>query len=146
MIDVQFPVPGFRIKKEGEKAFIFDEIRRKWLLLTEEEWVRQNFVSYLQKELKCPASVIALEKEIVLNGLKKRFDILVYNAAHQPWLMVECKAPSVALNEDVLQQVLRYNMSVPVNYIVITNGEKTMGWEKGGSGLKMIEVLPEFLT
>lgn len=142
MIVVQFPEPKFRIKKEGEKAFIFDEIRKRWLLLTEEEWVRQNFVTYLQNEMNYPASLIALEKGLTLNGLKKRFDILVYDTAHKPWLMVECKAPSVSLDEDVLQQALRYNISVPVNFIVITNGEKTMGWEKRGVELKLINELP----
>ncbi|HUC79409.1 MAG TPA: type I restriction enzyme HsdR N-terminal domain-containing protein [Flavisolibacter sp.] len=142
MIVVQFPEPKFRLKKEGEKAFVFDEIRKRWLLLTEEEWVRQNFVAYLQKELHYPAALIAIEKGLLLNGLKKRFDILVYDAAHKPWLMVECKAPSVALSEEVLQQALRYNQSVPVDYIIITNGEKTMGWEKSGSSLKLINALP----
>lgn len=142
MIVVSFPPPQFRMKKEGEKTFVFDEIRRRWLLLTEEEWVRQNFVSYLQKELNYPTSLIALEKGLILNGLKKRFDILVYNHAHQPWLMVECKAPSVSLSEDVLQQALRYNLSVPVDYIIITNGEKTLGWEKSGAELKLINALP----
>ena len=142
MIVVQFPEPKFRLKKEGEKAFVFDEIRKRWLLLTEEEWVRQNFVAYLQKELHYPAALIAIEKGLLLNGLKKRFDILVYDAAHKPWLMVECKAPSVALSEVVLQQALRYNQSVPVDYIIITNGEKTIGWEKSGSELKLIDALP----
>lgn len=142
MIVVPFPPPQFRMKKDGEKTFVFDEIRRRWLVLTEEEWVRQNFVAYLQKELNYPASLIALEKGLILNGLKKRFDILVYNNAHQPWLMVECKAPSVSLSEDVLQQALRYNLSVPVDYIIITNGEKTMGWEKSGGELMLIHALP----
>ena len=137
-----YPEPGFRIKKEGENQYIFDTNRKVWLLLTEEEWVRQNFVNYLVKGLQYPGSLIALEKEIHLNGLKKRFDILVYDGQHQPWMMVECKAPSVMLSEDVLQQVLRYNIAVPVTYIIITNGSATIGWMKEGSGLKQIEVLP----
>lgn len=144
MIVVQFPPPQFRMKKEGEKAFVFDEIRKRWLLLTEEEWVRQNFVAYMQAELQYPSSLIALEKGLMLNGLKKRFDILVYDTKHKPWLMVECKAPSVALNEDVLQQALRYNMSVPVNYIIITNGKQTMGWEKSEGAMKLLDALPVF--
>src|SRR5690349_2596195 len=126
MISVSFPKPDFNIKKEGEKRYIFDNIRKTWLLLTEEEWVRQNFVACLIKTLKYPASLIALEKEIYVNELKKRFDVLVYDKTHKPWMLVECKAPHVALSEDVLQQVLRYNISVPVQYIVITNGEATI--------------------
>ncbi|HEX8316748.1 MAG TPA: type I restriction enzyme HsdR N-terminal domain-containing protein, partial [Flavisolibacter sp.] len=94
------------------------------------------------KEMKYPSSLMALEKEIWLNGLKKRFDILVYDSEHKPWMMVECKAPDVALNEDVLQQALRYNISVPVKYILITNGDKTMGWKKEGNELKLLGEMP----
>ncbi len=139
---VTFPPPDFNIKKEGEKRFIFDRIRKAWLQLTEEEWVRQNFVAYLVKTLNYSVSLIALEKEITLNELTKRFDVLVYDKAHQPWMLVECKAPQVALSEDVLQQVLRYNVSVPVKYIVITNGAATIGWEKTGEGLTLLVDMP----
>jgi hypothetical protein len=129
------------MKKENDKQYIFDAIRKSWLLLTEEEWVRQNFVSYLTSTLHYPSTVIALEKEFSLNDLKKRFDILVYDGQHQPWMLVECKEPKVALNEDVLQQVLRYNISVPVKYIVITNGNTTVAWKKEGE-LQLIPELP----
>lgn len=144
MIQVRFPEPDFNIKTEGEKRAIFDAIRKTWLLLTREEWVRQNFVSYLLKVLDYPASLIALEKEIVLNDLKKRFDILVYDKTHQPWMMIECKAPEIKLSEEVLQQVLRYNITVPVKFLVITNGEATVGWKKEDGGLKMLKEMPEF--
>lgn len=144
MIPVQFPEPQFKLKKEGEKRFVFDAIRKSWLLLTEEEWVRQNFVAYLVKQLHYPETLIALEKEILLNGLKKRFDILVFDTSHQPWMLVECKAPEIVLNEDVLQQALRYNIIVPVRYIVITNGSTTVAWEKQGERLNLIQSLPAF--
>jgi hypothetical protein len=144
MITVQFPEIQFRIKNEGGKQYIFDAIRKMWLLLTEEEWVRQNFVNYLTSELKFPSTVIALEKEISLHELKKRFDILIYDRVHKPWMMVECKAPQVLLNEEVLQQVLRYNISVPVEFIIITNGTATVGWRKEGSELKLLEHLPHW--
>jgi hypothetical protein len=144
MITVQFPEPQFRIKKEGEKRFIFDAIRKTWLLLTPEEWVRQNFIAYLVKELGYPETLIALEKELLLNGLKKRFDILVYNQQHQPWMMIECKAPEIKINEEVLQQILRYNMSVPVQFMVLTNGETTIAWEKKAGELLLIQHLPAF--
>jgi hypothetical protein len=142
MIEVAFPAPDFRMKKEGGKDYIFDAIRKSWLLLTEEEWVRQNFVNYLITVLHYPATLIALEKELSLNGLKKRFDVLVYDAAHQPWMLVECKAPTVSLGEAVLQQALRYTMTVPVSYVVITNGSYTIGWKKVGGNLKEIQTLP----
>jgi hypothetical protein len=142
MISVSYPEPSFRTKNENGRVFIFDNIRKVWLLLTEEEWVRQNFVSYLSRELNYPSTLIALEKEIILNGLKKRFDILVYNKDHQPWMLVECKAEGVKLNEHVLQQVLRYNITVPVEYIILTNGKATIGWKKENQGLQLINAMP----
>ena len=144
MIVVQYPEQQFRIKNENGKQYIFDAIRKVWLLLTEEEWVRQNFVNYLINELKYPSTVIALEKEIWLNDLKKRFDILVYNHDHKPWMLIECKEPKVNLSDEALQQVLRYNMSVPVEYIVITNGATTIGWKKE-SQLTLLKELPEWV-
>jgi hypothetical protein len=144
MIAVQFPEPEFQTKTEGGKRYIFDSIRKSWLLLTGEEWVRQNFVRYLTSHLHYPASVIAIEKEIRLNELKKRFDILVYNKEHQPWMLVECKEPEVMLSENVLQQVLRYNISVPVEFMVLTNGHSTIGWKKQDGALTLLEALPAF--
>jgi len=141
MIVVQYPEPQFRMKNENGKKYIFDGIRKVWLLLTEEEWVRQNFVNYLVTELKYPSTVIALEKEIWLNDLKKRFDILVYNSQHKPWMLIECKEPNVNLGDEVLQQVLRYNISVPVEYIVITNGKTTVGWRREGE-LSLLKQMP----
>lgn len=143
MIVVQYPEPQFRMKNENGKQYIFDSIRKVWLLLTEEEWVRQNFVNYLVNKLKYPSTVIALEKEICLNDLKKRFDILVYNNDHKPWMLVECKEPYVNLNDEVLQQVLRYNISVPVEYIVITNGKATVGWRREGQ-LRLLKQMPDW--
>ncbi|ANE50263.1 restriction endonuclease subunit R [Flavisolibacter tropicus] len=142
MIPVQFPEPQFNLKKEGDRSYIFCLIRKQWLLLTEEEWVRQNFINYLISVVNYPASLIAVEKELLLNGMKKRFDILVYNTSHQPWLLVECKAPHVSLSEDVLQQALRYNISVPVLYIIITNGTNTLGWSNAAGNLTLLNQLP----
>ena len=144
MIHINYPQPEFRIKKEQEQEFIFDALRKRWLLLTGEEWVRQNFIQYLTRIMDYPSSLIAMEKEIRLGDLKKRFDILVYDRNHAPWMMVECKASSVTLNESVLEQVLRYNISVPVEFIVISNGSSTYGWQRK-EGLKEIEELPVFL-
>ena len=142
MVIIKYPEPGFRIKKEKGKAFIFDTLRKKWLLLTPEEWVRQNFVQYLLQIKNYPAALIAIEKEIKLGELKKRFDILVYDSKHQPWMMIECKAPEIKLDEAVLEQVLRYNISVPVKFIVITNGELTFAWHRSDDKLELINELP----
>ena len=145
MIALKFSEPAFRIRKENEKVSIFDAIRRIWLPLTEEEWVRQNFVQYLVDVMNYPSAFIAIEKEIKLNDLKKRFDLLIYDRYHKPWMLVECKSPSTHLTESVLQQVLRYNMSVPVSFLIITNGSYTYGWEKAGGGLRELNALPVFV-
>lgn len=144
MIVVPYPEPQFRYKEEGGRRLIFCALRRSWLLLTPEEWVRQNFLAYLQQGLGYPAALIAVEKEIRLHELRKRFDILVYDTAHRPWLLVECKAPEVPLAPPVLDQALRYNLSVPVTYIVITNGAQTMAWEKEAGTLQELALLPHW--
>ena len=144
MIAVHYPSPSFKIKQEHERHYVFDAIRKSWLLLTEEEWVRQNFINYLVTELNYPAALIALEKELELNGMKKRFDVLVYNKEHVPWMLIECKAPQVVLSDDTLAQVLRYHMSIPVTFLIITNGQSTYGWQKIGSELKLLESLPDW--
>jgi hypothetical protein len=142
MIEVIYPEPDFRMKTENDREYIFDSQRKTWVILTPEEWVRQNFISYLLKVLHYPSSLIAIEKEIILNGLKKRFDILVYDEKHKPWMMVECKAPEVDLGEKVLRQVLVYNQSVPVPFLVITNGKTSLGWCKEEEGLRLVDEMP----
>ncbi len=142
-MQISFPEPAFTIKKEEGKDIIFDSIRKKWLLLTPEEWVRQNFLQVLLQVKNYPASLIAIEKEIKLGELKKRFDILVYSSQHQPWMMIECKAMDIKLDETVLLQILRYNMSIPVEFIVITNGSMTYGWQRVKEGVIVIDRLPD---
>jgi len=142
MIAVKFPEPAFRLKKEKDVEWIFDMIRKQWLVLTEEEWVRQNFIQFLIQILHYPAAFIAVEKEIMLGELKKRFDILVYNKDHKPWMMIECKAPVIPLSDTALQQVLLYNITVPVFFLIITNGEFTYGWEKANGTLNHMDHLP----
>ena len=143
MMSINYPAPDFRIKKEGEKELIFDWLRRKWLVLTPEEWVRQNFVQYLLQVKKYPATLIAIEKEIRLGELRKRFDILIYNSDHQPWMMIECKAAIIKLDEKVLEQILRYNISVPVSYLIVTNGSESIGWVRDAGKLDLIAAIPE---
>jgi len=142
MIKVNYPEPVFRFKEENGKEMIFDFVRKQWLLLNKEEWVRQNFIQFLVQELKYPLELIAVEKEIQLGDLKKRFDILVYDMNHKPWMLVECKAGEIKLNQEVLMQVLRYNISTPVDFLIITNGSYTYGWEKTGEELKELQQMP----
>ena len=146
MITIEYPEPTFRIKEENDETFIFDPIRKQWLVLTNEEWVRQNFIQYLVQVKKYPASLIAIEKEIYLGELKKRFDILVYNNLHKPWMLIECKSPDIKMDMPVLEQVLRYGISVPADFLVITNGNTTYGWTKSTGNLVAAEALPEWIS
>lgn len=123
---------------------IFDEYRKAWVRLTDEEWVRQNFLQYLIIDQKYPSSLIAVEKEMLLGELRKRFDILVYDRSHNPWMMIECKAMSVPLDGRVLDQLLRYHMSIAVPYLVITNGSYCSAFEKKDGKLSELNELPHY--
>lgn len=142
MITLQFPEPVFRTRKDKGKEFIFDSIRRRWVRLTEEEWVRQNVIQCFIQQHHYPAAMIAVEKEIQLGELKKRFDILVYDKNHRPWILVECKSTDITPGEKTFQQLLRYHISVPASILIITNGHTTYGWVKTASGLREIQHLP----
>jgi len=144
MIKVRYSDYDFRLKEEEGKKYIFDELRKLWLRLTPEEWVRQNFIQYLIREKNYPATLIASEKKIMLGELVKRFDILIYDQKHEPWMMIECKSMQVPLNPLVLDQVLRYHISVPVPYLIITNGNECMGYEKVNGRLESLTELPDW--
>lgn len=111
-----------RLKKQNGQTFVFDFIRKKWLVLTPEEWVRQHALNYLVTEKKFSPSVISVEKELVLNDVKKRYDVVVYKSDLQPYLIIECKAPYVALDKPVIEQALRYNLVIKAELLMITNG------------------------
>ncbi|HJU46024.1 MAG TPA: type I restriction enzyme HsdR N-terminal domain-containing protein, partial [Chitinophagaceae bacterium] len=134
----------FKIKEEEGRKLIFDAIRKSWMVLTPEEWVRQNFIQYLTEVKQYPSSLIAIEKEILLGELVKRFDILVYDKDHKPWMIIECKGMESPLDESTLEQALRYNISVPVPHLVITNGSYTFAFRKNETALEMLEELPPF--
>lgn len=110
------------LKQEGERTLIFDINRKKFVVLTPEEWVRQHFFHYLINEKKFPASLIAIEKSLKYNTLRKRADIVAYNKQGAAHLIVECKAPEVKITQDVFDQIARYNMTFKVKYLVVTNG------------------------
>jgi hypothetical protein len=143
MLDIAYPEPSFRLKQQEGRDYLFDPVRKRWLLLTPEEWVRQNFVQYLVQVKQYPVTLIALEKMIMLGELKKRFDILVYDRQHRPWMMIECKSPAVGLDDAVLHQLLRYHVAVPTGWLVVTNGTHSYGWEKRGGQLHPLDILPD---
>lgn len=145
MIKIYYPTHPFKIREpEAKKEEIWDELRKLWVRLTPEEWVRQNFIQYLLQVKNYPPSYIAVERRMKLGELNKRFDLLVFDKAAQPWLLVECKAINEKLDSRVLWQVLRYNMAIPVKYLVITNGEECHAFIKGAIDFEQIAALPGY--
>ncbi|MEJ0080345.1 MAG: type I restriction enzyme HsdR N-terminal domain-containing protein [Puia sp.] len=145
MIKIYYPHYAYKIKEEEPgKEFIFDEQRKQWVRLTEEEWVRQNFAQYLLQVKKYPSSYIAVEKKMKLGEMNKRFDILVYNKAAKPWMMIECKAMNKPLDKTVIWQALHYNLAIPVKYLVITNGQQCHAYKKAVLDFEEMNVLPTY--
>ena len=141
MIKINFPEHPFKTKKEDNKEYIFDEFRKRWVILSPEEWVRQNFLHYLMTEKNYPASWLAVEREMKLGELSKRFDILVFDQRAKPFMMIECKSMDVELSENILAQVVRYNMAIPVSILVITNGRHTFGFNiESGLAIPLTEI------
>jgi len=123
MRKLNLPEYSFRLRKNAaEKTEIFDAIRKRFYILTPEEWVRQNFINYLIHIKNFPASLMSIEKGLKLNGMHKRTDIVQYNKSGKPILIVECKAPDIKLNQDTFDQAARYNLTLQVDYLIITNG------------------------
>ncbi len=143
MIKIEYPPYEPKIKKENNKELIFDGIRKRWVILTPEEWVRQNFLNYLTQTKAYPASLIAVEKEIKLGDLKKRFDIVVYDRDWKPWMIIECKEMNVVLDKKVLDQALRYNITLQVPYLVITNGIYCMAIAFENNSMIELDELPK---
>ncbi|UCG29027.1 MAG: type I restriction enzyme HsdR N-terminal domain-containing protein [Bacteroidales bacterium] len=122
MEPLNLPTYSFNIKSTGGRNYIFDEIRKKYFLLTPEEWVRQNFVQYLASEKQYPKSLIGIEMHFRLNKLSKRSDIMVFDKRGEPKVIVECKSPNVKISQDTFDQIARYNMKFRVDYLMVTNG------------------------
>jgi len=122
MQELNLPSYQFRLKKENEQIQIFDEIRKKYVALTPEEWVRQHFIMFLVHEKKVPASLMILEKQIVMNTMSRRPDILIHNKQGVVVMIVECKAPEVEISQDAFDQIARYNSVIDAPYLVVTNG------------------------
>ena len=129
MIMIQFPKQQVKIRQQAGVNEVFDIIRKKWLRLSPEEWVRQNMIHYVLSK-KYPASLIAVEKEIKLGELTKRCDIVVYSRKALPFMIIECKEMNVTLSEKTLEQVLRYHITLPADYLIVTNGSYCFGFKK----------------
>jgi hypothetical protein len=144
MIKIEYPEYLPKIKTVHNKEQVFDPFRKKWILLTPEEWVRQNFLQYLVQKLQYPVSLIAIEKEICVGDVKKRFDVVVYGPDTKPFMVIECKEMNVPLSAAVLHQALRYNTHMQARFIVITNGSYCFAFERIGDAFEEMESIPAF--
>lgn len=122
MQQLNFPTYQFRFKNSENKIVIFDEIRKKFVVLTPEEWVRQHVIHFLLYEKKYPKSLINAEKKISVNGTVKRYDLVVFNPNGTLFLLVECKAPQINITQHTFDQIARYNMVLQSQYVMVTNG------------------------
>ena len=122
MWQLNLPLYNFRIKNQNDKQFIFDAQRRKFVSLTPEEWVRQHFIRFLIEEKKFPAARIAIEKQLNINGMKKRCDAIVYDEYAKPLVLIEFKAPEVPITQATFDQAVVYNLKLNVSFFIISNG------------------------
>lgn len=122
MQKLNFPQFEYRFKNTENKVSIFDVIRKKFIILQPEEWVRQHCVHYLINEKNYPKSLINVEKELNINGLKKRYDIVIFNSDGSILLIVECKSYDIIINQDTFDQIARYNLALNAEFLMVTNG------------------------
>lgn len=122
MQNLNFPLYQFRFKSIENKTYIFDIIRKKFVLVTPEEWVRQNTLLYLIESLKYPKSYINVEKQLTINNLVKRYDIVVYLPNGKIFLLVECKAPEIEITQKTFDQIAQYNFILQAENLMLTNG------------------------
>ena len=146
MVTLNLPPYEYTLKRDGDKVYILDMLRKKYLLLTPEEWVRQHFVHYLINEQRYPKALMKIEGGLTFNSLSKRSDIVVYSREGSPWMLVECKAPDQKLRQATIDQAATYNHTLRAPFIVITNGMSHIccgiNWADGTT--KQLPSLPAF--
>jgi len=148
MQELNLPNYSLKLKKEGNKNFIFDSIRKKYLVLTHEEWVRQNFIQFLIQEKGYPASLIAIEMGIDVLNTKKRCDIVLFNNEGKAHIIVECKAPSIKISQDTFDQIARYNLTLKTDLLIVTNGLEhyTCIMDHENEQYQFLKEIPEYKT
>ncbi|KAA5534756.1 type I restriction enzyme HsdR N-terminal domain-containing protein [Taibaiella lutea] len=142
MLHLIYPPHDFKIRQQENGRYIFDFIRKKYVMLTPEEWVRQHILVYLCEVMEYPKGLISVEKEIKINNLKKRYDIVVYDYDHKPWMLIECKEPDVPVSDITLQQLLRYHHVLQCPYWFLTNGANHFCAAVKDNTVKWLEAIP----
>ncbi len=143
MFRLNLPEVDFSLKKEEGKVWIFDIIRKKYIVLTPEEWVRQHFVHFLINQHHYPKSLFRVEGSLTYNQLQKRSDILIRNRDGKPWMLIECKSPSIKLSQKAFNQIAVYNMTIGARYLAVTNGMVHYCCEAPAPGSEAV-FLPDF--
>jgi hypothetical protein len=143
MIKLSFPRSQVKIRQQSGVNEVFDMVRKKWFLLTPEEWVRQNLIHFLLSK-KYPLSLIAIEKGIKIGELSRRCDVVVYSRNTQPFMIIECKEMKVELSEKTLKQILHYHSKLQAKYLIITNGSYCLGFKKIDSQFIEIDEFPGY--
>ena len=146
MFDLNLPKADIKMVIKGGKPYILDFVRKKWLILTPEEYVRQNFISYLIYHLHYPSSLISVERGVKLNSLLSRSDIVVYNQNRVPSILIECKAPQIQIGQSTLEQASKYNLKLKAEFLCVTNGLAHAFFKinfEEGNYLKLVE-LPKY--
>lgn len=145
---VKLDLPGFdyQVSKAEGKIWIFDIIRKKRVVLTPEEWVRQHIVHFFINQLNYPKSLIKIESGLSYNQLQKRSDVVVYDRTGSPWLLMECKSPGLQLNQSVVMQAAVYNQNIRAKYIAVSNGMKHACYEVKGdvTETELLKNFPEY--
>lgn len=144
MQSLNFPAYEFSIRQDGERLAIFDPLRKKYISLTPEEWVRQHVIRYLLEAKGYPGGLLSVEGSITLFRTVKRYDLAAFDRKGNPLLVVECKSPDVPINEKVVDQVIRYNITLNAPYLLITNGLIHIALEKDGEGYRQVNEVPGF--
>lgn len=139
---LNLPEAELLLRKRGESTQIYDAFRKRWVSLSPEEWVRQHFLHFLVDTHHYPINRIAVEFSLSVYGMKKRADIVVFNSAMQPWMLVECKHAEIPLTQSVFDQAAHYNLTLKVPYLAITNGMALLAACIEGNEIRMLDRLP----
>ncbi len=146
LVKLNFPEAELKIRQLESTAEIFDPLRKRYVRLTAEEWVRQHLINYFHHHLGVPVHMMASERGLIINKLQKRFDLVIYHPGGYPLLIAECKAPTVKLGEDTFYQAAGYNFALKVKFLMITNGIEhhcVLVEEKSGQ-IRFLEAIPDY--
>tara|TARA_B100000941_G_scaffold274986_1_gene236519 strand:+ start:307 stop:753 length:447 start_codon:yes stop_codon:yes gene_type:complete len=143
MIKLNFPNFSFKIKSKENRDYIFDEVRKKYVRLNNEEWVRQNCIKYIISKYKYPISHINVEKTLIYNNLKKRYDIVVLDKNGEILILIECKSTTIKIDQKTFDQIFRYNLKFKSRFFLITNGLDHYKFTIDNK-LKIIKFIDEF--